>query len=319
MASHRPFPPSPRRLALARAAGLHAASPILVGALACSAAVIALAALGHVTSARLGEWIAAACDGRATAALGPGELAGAALETATPILVVSALAAVTAHLAQTRALWLPRRRLPNAPQRAPRRGTRASLDLASAAVIGAVAFGWLWRIAPRLGGLTRSPGAGGLLIASFACAIAVARVALGTIDALIHHVQLTRSLRMTATDRRDDERLAGADPRWRARRASLANGPSTRDAVAGASLVVLGDDAAVAIAWDPIHRPVPVRTAAGRAARATQLLGLARRHAIPVHRDVALAAALADGEGPVSESLWPRLAEITAATRGRSR
>lgn len=284
--------------------------------------MLALAVLGRVTAAHLGGWIAAACDGTATLPSADA-LAGTVVELAMPVLAATAVAAVIAHLAQTRALWLPRRRLPHAPHVEANRTTRASLGLASGAVIGAVAFGWLWLMAPRLASLTLSPRSGGLLLASFAAALAIAWVVLGTIDALVHHAELARSLRMTATDKRDDDRLAGADPRWRARRAALAKGPSTRVdltlGVAGASLVLLGDDAAVAIAWDPIHRPVPVRTATGRTARATQLLGLARRHAIPVHRDVALAAALVDGDGPVSETHWPRLAEIIAATRGRTR
>ena len=107
MAVHRPFPPSSRRLALARSAGLHAASPILVGALACAATVLAVLALGRVTSARLGAWIAAACDGRATAAvLRPDGLVGAIIGFAMPILAAAAVAAVIAHLVQTRAVWL---------------------------------------------------------------------------------------------------------------------------------------------------------------------------------------------------------------------
>jgi flagellar biosynthesis protein FlhB len=84
-------------------------------------------------------------------------------------------------------------------------------------------------------------------------------------------------------------------------------------------VLVLGDGAAVAVAWDPVRRPIPVRTATGRGPRATQLLGLARRHRIAVHRDPALAAALVDGDGPVPEPHWPRLAEIVAGTRGRDR
>ena len=63
-----------------------------------------------------------------------------------------------------------------------------------------------------------------------------------------------------------------------------------------------------------MRRPIPTRLLEGRGARATQLLGLARRHRVPVHRDATLATALA-GEGPVPERDWPRLAEIIAAVR----
>ena len=88
-------------------------------------------------------------------------------------------------------------------------------------------------------------------------------------------------------------------------------------AVAGSSVLVLGDGIAVAIAWDPLHRPIPTRTAIGRAARATQLLGLARRRALPVHRDAELAVLLATDEGPVPERLWAQLADVVAAVRRR--
>lgn len=314
MAEDRPFPPSPRRRARARSAGLTAASPNVVGAVACGAAVLAIVATGRGASARLGAWIADACGGHGTSLTTAG-LTDAALVIALPVLGAAALAATLAHVAQTRAVWIPRRRLPDAPVVAQRRGLHATLDLASAAVIGAVTLGWLWAMAPRLAALPQAPRATGLVLASFLAALAIAWVVLGAIDALVRHAEVTRALRMSAAEKREDERLAGADPRWRARRAQLARGPSVRDAVAGASVLVLGDGIAVAIAWDPVRRPVPLRTAIGRDARATQLLGLARRHAIAVHRDAALATALAGGDGPVPEAHWPRLAEIIAATR----
>ena len=54
MASERPFPPSARRLALARAAGLTPASPVVVGAAACIGAVAARQALS--LAAKLPEY-----------------------------------------------------------------------------------------------------------------------------------------------------------------------------------------------------------------------------------------------------------------------
>ena len=146
------------------------------------------------------------------------------------------------------------------------------------------------------------------------------------------------ALAMTAEEKREDDRLAAADPRWRARRAELARsdarsdarGASAREAIAASTVLLLGDDVAVAITWDPVRRPTPTRIAAGTGALATQLLAHARRQALPVHRDAALAKALtADfaslaasgslaGPRPIAEAHWPRLAEIVAAVRGRS-
>lgn len=332
MAEHRAFPPSPRRRALARQAGLHAASPVVVAATAAAAALIATAVVARVLSHRLATAIAAACSGDAV--LAPGALAEAVLATALPAAGAAALAATLAHLAQTRALWLPRRRIADAPAieaGALPRTRRAALDLAGAALLGGVAFAWLWLSAPRLAVLVAvdpvaSPAApsplllGGVaLIANAAAALVIAWAGFGVVDALVRHAGLARVLAMTPAEKREDDRVAGADPRWRARRNAIQRGLRPAEAIAGASLLLLGDDAAIAVAWDPVRRPIPVRTATGRAARAAQLLGLARRHRIPVHRDPALVAALVDGEGPIPETHWPRLAEIVAATRGPRR
>jgi len=318
----RPFAPSARRRALAHRAGLHAASPLVVGGVACAAAAIALGLAGAATAERAGAWIAAAARGDVSA-LRARDLLGAVVELAAPVVVAVAIGALLAHVAQTRALWLPRRTTPGAPHLPAgsiERARRAGFELAAACVIGGVTFGWLWLVAPRLARLPVAPLAAAALVASALAAFAIAWVALGAIDALLRHRALAGALRMTAEEKREDDRLAGTDPRWRTYRANLRRPASANElatAVAGASVLVLGDDHAAAVAWDPVRRPIPIRTACGRGARATQLLGLARRHRIAVHRDPALAAALVDDTGPVPERHWPQLAEVIAAVRRR--
>lgn len=321
MSEHRPFHPSPRRLSLARASGLTAASPVLVGALACGAAVLAAVMLAGEASSRLAGWLTDACAG-SPASSPLARVPGAILDLALPLLGAVAIVAIVAHVAQTRALWLPRRRIPGAPAVPVHRTARGVFELGSAIIVGFVAFGWLWLTAPRLADLfsldSRSlPAAAGAALASFLVAIVVAWLALAVIDALARHAALLGALAMTPTEKREDDRLAAADPRWRAQRALFARGHSVADAVAGAAVVLLGDDVAIAVAWDPVRQPIPSRAAIGRRARATQLVGLARRHRIAVHRDAMLAAVLADGEGPVPELHWARLAEIIAAVRAR--
>lgn len=326
MADHRPFPPSARRRALARAAGLSPASAIVVGAVAWIGALVALLVFGRAIALRLGAWVATACssaDGRGSGPAGAaphgyGSLVTDMLGLALPILVAAALAALIAHLAQTRGFWLPRRSVRGAPALDTSRTQHAALGVVGAIAIGVVTLAWLWAVAPRLARLVQDPGAGALILAGFLGTLAAVWIGIGALDALVRHAELARSLRMTAAEKREDERLSRADPRWRARRAEAARGPSVRDAVAGASVVLLGNGVAVAVAWDPVRRPVPVRTAKGRDARATQILGLARRHGIAVHRDPELALALAEGDGPVPEARWPRLAEIVAATGRRT-
>jgi flagellar biosynthesis protein FlhB len=157
----------------------------------------------------------------------------------------------------------------------------------------------------------------GAAIASLVVSLAIAWLVLGVVDALIRQAQLANTLAMTPQEKREDDRLAAADPRWARMRRSLMREPAVGPAVARAAVVVLGDDVAVAIAFDPTREPIPTRTATGRRAKATQLVALARRHRIPVHRDVDLAAALVGAEGPVPESHWAHLADIVAAVRGR--
>lgn len=292
MAELRPFPPSQRRRALARQAGLHAASPLLSGGVVCAAAAIVIALIGAAAAARAGAWIAAAA--RLDASLTPSRVIVAVLELAAPLAVL-AIVAFAAHVVQARGVWMPRRRIAGAPA-LPR--DRGLYDLAGAAVIGVVAFAWLWFAADRL--------TGARAIASALAAFAIAWVALGVVDALLRHHALANALDMTAAEKREDERLSGLDRRWRRPR---------EQTTAGATLLLLGDDVAVAIAWDPVRRPIPTRTAVGRGPRATQLLGLARRRQLPVHRDADLARMLAIDTGPVHERHWARLAEIIAAVK----
>ncbi len=319
MAEDRPFPPSPRRRTLARRAGLHAASPILVGGAACAAALLVIVTLGRAAAVQIGAAIEAACRGSASA-IGASDSVHALLELALPMLATAAVVAVIAQLAQTRALWLPRRRVPHAP--APEGGAgdrvrRGAFELAATALVGGVAFGWLWLFAPRLAALPSVPGAGAALISSALATLAIAWIAAGVLDALLRHAAHGRALRMTAREKREDDRLAAADPRWRDLRAKATRETTPRDAIAGSTLLLLGDDRAVAVAWDPVRRPIPIRTATGHGARATQLLGLARRYQLPVQRDPQLVELLATAEGPVPEHHWTRLAEIIAALRVR--
>lgn len=321
MSERRPFPPSPRRLALARQSGLTAASPLIGGALACGAAITAVVMLARAAAQQISSWIASACDASAhDSPLALERVPSAVLQLALPLLGAAAVAATLAQVAQTRALWLPRRRIPGAPG-LPRPGVgRAAFELASAAVIGGVAFGWLWLTAPRLAALLDMPQMAsgvGAALASLVISLAIAWLVLGVFDALIRQAQLVGALAMTPQEKREDERLAAADPRWARQRRSLMREPSVGPAVARAAVVVLGDDVAVAIAFDPTREPVPTRTATGKRARATQLVALARRHRIAVHRDAELAAALVGAEGPVPEAHWARLAEIVAAVRAR--
>lgn len=348
MSESRPFPPSPRRRALARQAGLSSASPLLVGGFACGAAILAAVAVAKRAAEALGATIADACnrpsfadpthaapaptdasrfsdpmfaDARGSVLDASASVTGIArvvIDVALPLLVAAAVVAIIAQLAQTRSLWFPRRRIEHAPALPRAAGTRFALDIVAAAVVGATAFGWLWLVAPRLALLVGERGlvAGvAASLAAFLATVAIAWVVIGVGDALVRHLQLASAMRMTAQEKREDDRLATADPRWAQRRRALAREPIAAPAIARSTLLLMGDDVAVAIAWDPTRQPIPLRTAVGRRAKATQLLALARRQQLPVHRDPVLAAALVDAEGAVPDAHWARLADIIAALR----
>jgi len=324
MAEDRPHPPSPRRRGLARQSGLSAASPLLVGAVAVTAGVLALGVLGGAIASRLGTQIADACAMGGTSITTPdllGSLSSAldtAIELALPLATVIAVAAIAGQIAQTRSIWMPRRRIdgaPSMPADIGARTRRASLELIHALAIGGVGAGWLWWAAPRIAALPMVPLAAAALVSSALATLAIAWLVIGVIDALLRHAAVGRALRMTTTEKRDDDRLSSVDPRWRRLARQLAAEPDPRAQLATATLLILGDDAAVAIAFDPRRQPIPSRVAVGRGVRATQLVALARRYRLAIHREPALASALVRGTGPVPEAHWPRLAELVAATR----
>lgn len=306
---------------------------MVVGGLACAAGAVVLA-LGLGNAARaVATAIATACDQRValqlagdrmrdTQTLQPATVPLAVLALATPLFGMAG-AALLGHLAQTRTLWLPRRRIAGAP--ALRRGagprTRvAGFEVGCAAAIGAVAFGWLWYSAPSLATLleltpSEMVAAAAALGAAVVAVFATAWLALGLVDSLTRHLELARALAMTSAEKREDDRLAAADPRWAQHRAALSRAPTAEPAVRDAAVVLIGDASAIAIAWDPLRRPIPTCAASGRGARASQLVGLARRHGVAIHRDPGLVAALGDSLGPVPEAQWARLADVIAAVR----
>ena len=252
-----------------------AASPMLVAGLACAAIAIVVS----VGRFALGDAIAAACNGAATLPAAR-SLVMQVLAIALPLVGAAAIAAIAAHLAQTRALWLPRRTIRDAPaldRGAVARTRSTAFELLAVMVIGAVGFGWLWIFAPRLAVLFElAPGemlrASAALGASFLAALAIAYLGIGVVDAVARQIELANALAMSSTEKREDDRLTSADPRWARQRALLARdtaseGAALAAAVAGCAVVILGEDLAIAIAWDATKRPIPTRIAVSRRAR----------------------------------------------------
>jgi len=317
------LPPTPRRRALARQAGLVPLSGRLVGAAAWAGAAAAVAWAGAAGARALAgqaadgvSAAAAAADPTGAALAAVDGVVGAALAVAAPAVLAAAALAIAAHAAQTRGLWLPRRTIRGAPQpraTAARRAADGAIGLVAAAAVGAVVVRLGWRYGGDL--VHAGASARGLALVAVALAqIAAVLVAVGVVDWLVRVRAHAVDLSMTAQERRDDDRASAADPRWRrARRERAAEGAAAD--VAAAAVVVVGDQVAAAIRWHARWHPVPRVAVAGRERIALSLVAAARRAGVPIQRDPVLAGELARlaAGAPVPTALHGRLARHLAA------
>lgn len=341
MADDRVLPPTPRRIALARRAGLVARSPILVAGAAWAGAAIAL----WVAMRRAGAVLETAIRAGATAAdpaaasagairsgdvggaahavggLAPADVIGAVLGLVAPIVIGAMIGGVALHVAQTRALAIPRRRVDGAPRPGrgvDRRAADAGVRLIRAGLVGATAIGWTWVHLADLGHVGELPtsaalaGAGVLGLGAIAH-LAAALLVAGALDLGVAVLRHRADLRMTRREQVDDARAAGLDPRWRAGR-RRGDARDATAAIASARVLVTGDGAA-AVRYHERLWPRPIVVAVGRGIDATRLIELARRHRITIHHDPSLARALADAgvDGAVPDRWLESLADVVAA------
>lgn len=330
--SDRNLPASPRRLLLARRAGAVPHAPALTTAAAWAGALLALVALAPRLASELhsamrrglidaGAPSGAPLSSRASSlAERVGEATLGALSLVAPVLLGAALLALGVHLAQTRAVWIPRRRLRGAPLPPVDLAARARAGLWSLVKGGALAaagLGALVAAAPALGttwslgGAELLPAAAAIL-ASAALAIVATWIALGALELVGRALALAAAARMTPAEQREEQREGGAAGRMARGAAQRASDPE-RELLAAATLVVVGDGACAAIAWHPRRNPAPAIVLA-RSGRGVELvLALARRDAIPIRRAPELAATLAAaGRGEVPRAAWRELADLVA-------
>lgn len=331
--SERSHPASPRRLALARAAGWVAHSPSLTTAAAWAGA---LAALAITAPAQFAAW--RALWRQAAIELSAGELDAGALAlraasaiaaSALPVLAVAAVAALAAHLLQVRAFFVPRRRVPGAPpvpRSARRRLGAAAWALARAAALTAVGLAATWASFDELvtWGGGPAPSAAVAAGARVALALAATWAALGAVELIASALLRQAALRMTASEHRQEVReQAGAGGFWRRRPGSPAASEvgAARRHLADATVLVLGDAVAAAVRWQPSRRPEPEVILVRRGPAASYAVALARRSEVPVVRSPTLAAQLAaavsrEGDrADVPALARAELAELVVAVR----
>jgi len=332
----RPFPPTPRRRALARAAGVVLESPAFTAAAALAAGVLAIVVIAPAIARSLRASTAAAFS-HATAAAAADAAAGAdvvtratATSTSTvtadvlaavgPLLLAAAVGAVVATAVLTRSLFVPRRHVRGAPTVPPEPGVDATLGLARAAVVAAVGATFLLTHVPALVALATPAASSGSSASSSSATLlralaldalahaAVAALLVAATDVVVRHRRLAAALRMTPREAREEARLAGNDPAAR-RRVRDARAHDPRERLRDATLVLVGADVAVAVRYaSGMTAPALVRAARG--VERQQLLAAARALGLPALAEGELAAAVAGGITPAHH---PALARAVAA------
>ncbi|HUQ04080.1 MAG TPA: EscU/YscU/HrcU family type III secretion system export apparatus switch protein [Kofleriaceae bacterium] len=333
----RPFPPTPRRRALARSAGVVLDSPAFTAAAAIALGVLAIAAVVPSIAASVRASTAAALAhaadegavARATGSTAAGVVASV-LDAVGPLVLAAAVGAVAATAAMTRSLFVPRRNVRGAPGVPPEPGVDAALGLARAAVVAAVGATFVVVHVPSLTALATSSSASSVapsVAPSLASAlaslgvhalahVAVAALLVAATDIVVRHRRLEGALRMTSREAREEARNAGSDPHARRRlrdaRGQLAHGVDPRERLRDATLVLVGADVAVALRYTSgMAAPVALRTARGLARQ--QLVSAARALAIPLIADDDLARALVTGVAGLAPAHQPALARALAA------
>lgn len=135
-------------------------------------------------------------------------------------------------------------------------------------------------------------------------------------DLLWQRHTFTRDLKMTKQEVKEEHRQSEGDPRLKSKRRSLHREllqGSGLDQVADADAVVVNPThVAVAIRYREQEMTAPRVVARGRGEVARKIRRLARRHGVPIVREVALARSLVelDLEDEVPEDLYEAVAEV---------
>jgi type III secretion protein U len=329
--------PTPKRLREARRRGEVAVSRELTSAAALAGGLAALAVTGPRLAGSLARGLEVAMASPAADLDAPGALRAAAwsvLTLALPPLVAAAAAAALAGALQTRFNLAPAALAPRLDRVDPFRGLRRLLSpaqlvssvvgLGKAAVLAAVAVGWLRASAGPLAALARAePGAlwaAAPLLAGLAWRLAGAAVVLGLVELALARRRHLRALRMTRDEIRREHKEDEGDPSHRAERrrrhrALLEAGPVARATV----VLVNPTHVAVALRHDRAEGGAPVVVAKGAGRAAAAIRSAARRAAVPIVRDVPLARALhrlAELGDEIPEELYEAAAAVLARLYG---
>jgi flagellar biosynthetic protein FlhB len=189
-------------------------------------------------------------------------------------------------------------------------------------LLGVAAYGtWEHGLRQLLGG-TLGLGAGlavvGSTVADLSRKVALLAVVIGVVDAVVSRRRVSKSMRMTKQEVRDEHRQTEGNPETRsairARQRKLSRSRMIA-AVARADVVLTNPThLAVALVYEP-GAPAPVVVAKGAGVVAERIKEEARRHGVPVMENRPLARALfsaVEVGDPVPVALWRAVAEVLA-------
>lgn len=336
MASERTEPATPRKLRKAREQGQVWQSRDLTGALVLIAAIGVVAWHGPATLERLRAFMAgvfrAACSAAPPA---PGAVLQAGLSTATaclvPVLGVAAIAGAAAALVQVRPLFTFEPLRPRLERLDPIAGLRrlfgvrglftAAISLVKVLVVAAV-LTWtlLGEVRDLVALVHAGPAAGaaaaGHLLSTLLWRGALVMLALSVFDVLYQRHQFLKDQRMTKDEVKREYREAEGDQSLKGERKRLHQElleQAMIEQVRRADVVIVNPDhIAVALGYEPGKDEAPVVLASGQNLVAQRIIEVARRHGVPVLRDVHLARGLAGvavGER-IPEELYEAVAEV---------
>ncbi|HCF59176.1 MAG TPA: flagellar biosynthesis protein FlhB [Myxococcales bacterium] len=328
-------PPSPKRLRDARQKGNLARSQTLAAALASLCTLGALLAMAPAAGASLFAYTRATLHDAASGTLSASTAIAHAWEAlaaaSLPVLLAATLGALAGAGLQVGVLFNVTAVAPKLENLSLAKGFKRvfsvrSLVEALKALLITVVILWLAYAAlrdglrvvaglPRLEAFTAMSTGFGLVRGLVVKALGAA-ILLGGFDYLYQRHAHLKGLMMSRDDLKQEHKQSEGDPHFKSKRKalhkSLANGTAARGVQKATVLVVNPTHVSVALRYVPKEAAAPTLVAKGTDEEAAKLRWLARRHRVPVVRDVPLARALVrfDVGEEVPEELYQAAAVV---------
>ncbi|PIE18817.1 MAG: EscU/YscU/HrcU family type III secretion system export apparatus switch protein [Proteobacteria bacterium] len=248
-----------------------------------------------------------------------------------PVLAAAFLGALLSSYAQVGTLFSLKPLAPQLARLDPLKnaknmlGKRALVELAKSLVkvfgIGGVAFYTLWQHAPQIVRLAghapeRALAASAACLGQMAMRVGLLALALAIADLLYQRHTHRKKLRMTKEEVKREAKESEGDPQHKAERQRLHQeivAHQRLESVATADCVIINPtEIAVALRYDAESMDAPQVVASGRRLQAHRIRQIARRHGVPIVRNVPLARALIELEleEEIPTELYEAVAEV---------